>query len=580
MNLGQSVLVIDDDPLIHKLVTVRIKELNASVHCADRGEAGVKMAHELQPDLILLDVSMPDMTGFDVCERLRNDPLTRDIPIIFLTGTDDSDEKVRAFEIGAVDYVTKPFNAAELRSRVRAALRMQSLVEALETQAQTDHLTGLPNREAFRRATAQSIEMSRRESDQNRFALLFLDLDRFKLINDSLGHAIGDELLIAVANKLYDCVRRKPRSNDGAQDDVVARMGGDEFAILLNHVDGEQTVIDIAERIRAEMAKPYVLRGYQVNCGISVGIRMCDGECDDADSLLRDSDTAMYHAKAAGKGRHAVFDKDMHEQAMQRLQLENDLRQAIDENQFELLYQPIVTLGGANLCGFESLIRWNHPTRGRIQPDQFIPVAEETGMIAEIGRWALREACGRLSDWSSLDGWAQLYMGVNLSKIQLKSSAIVDVVDEILNEFGIEPSRLQLEVTESVIMFESRMVVPVLERLSERGLSLVMDDFGTGYSSLASLHRFPLNVMKIDRDFIQRLSDNRPYAAIVHAIITLAHNLDLKVVAEGIETAEQLAILQTLECDLGQGFHFSEPVSAEQAERMLTGTTPLSQNAA
>jgi len=580
MTSQQTVLVIDDDPLIHKLVTVRIKELNALVECAGCGAAGVDKAHEINPQLILLDVAMPDMTGFEVCEQLRNDPLTRDIPIIFLTGTDDAEEKVKAFEMGAVDYVTKPFNAAELRARVRAALRMQALVEALETQAQTDHLTGLPNREAFRRAIARCIEAARQKPNAARFALLFLDLDRFKIINDSLGHAIGDELLVAVANKLYQCVRRAPRDKRQPGEDMVARMGGDEFAILLHAVDDMKVVTDISERIQSELSKPLVLQGYQVSCGVSIGIRVCEGNEDSADALLRDSDTAMYQAKASGKGRHAIFDSKMHDHALQRLQIENDLQSALANQQFHLQYQPIVSLADGRLLGFEALIRWHHPERGTVMPDAFIPVAEETGMITEIGRWVIREACMQVREWIRSTGRDDIFITVNLSKVQLRSAEFEQEIADALYDTGLEPEHLQLEVTESVIMHESRTVVPVLERLSDMGVKLAMDDFGTGYSSLASLHRFPIDIMKIDKQFVQRLSDNRPYAAIVHAIITLAHNLDLEVVAEGLDSPEQLAILQTLECDAAQGFYLSKAVDAEDARRWLDQKSPFARYAA
>lgn len=580
MSHQQTVLVIDDDPLIHKLVAVRIRELHAQIECADSGQTGLELAHQIDPHLILLDVSMPDMSGFEVCKRLSNDPLTRDIPVIFLTGTDNPDEKVKAFELGAVDYVTKPFNPAELRARVRAALRTQALVQALEMQAQTDSLTGLPNREACRRAISRCIESARQHQDRSPFALLFLDLDRFKIINDSLGHAIGDELLIAVANKLYNCVRKSPRDSRKRGEDMVARMGGDEFAILLHDVENIDVVTIVADRIQRELSQPLILQGYQVSCGVSIGIRMCEGGEDSADALLRDSDTAMYQAKASGKGQHAVFDAAMHETVLHRLEIEHDLQEALSQEQFQLQYQPIVALEDGELLGYEALIRWHHPERGVVMPDEFIPVAEETGLITDIGRWVLREACAQLREWSLSFSRNDIYISVNISKAQLRAAEFEGEVRSAIADTRIQPHQLCLEVTESVIMHESRTVVPVLQQLHDLGVRLAMDDFGTGYSSLASLHRFPIDALKIDKEFIQRLSNNRPYAAIVHAIITLAHNLDLHVIAEGLDASEQLAVLQALECDSAQGYHLGKPANADDAARFLENERPFSRHAA
>jgi len=555
-----TVLVVDDDPLIHKLVSVRIRELNAAVVCASGPEEGIELAHSVRPQLILLDVDMPGMSGFDVCARLRDDPLTREIPVIFLTGTDDSDVKVRAFEMGAVDYVTKPFNAGELRARVRAALRMQSLLAALEVQARTDVLTGLPNRQAFQHAVARCIERARQQEENYQFALLFLDLDRFKIINDSLGHGVGDELLINVANKLYNCVRCGAQEPVGRDQDIVARMGGDEFAVLLHDVKNLDMVCEIAERIRLKASESVNIEGYEVHCGASVGVRICDQTSEDADALLRDSDTAMYHAKDAGKGCVSVFDDRMREQVVNRLQLETDLRQAVSNRQLELVFQPMIDINDHRVRGFEALVRWNHPERGVVMPDVFIPIAEETGLIHDIGRWVLRNACMHLREWIRTHD-TNFHISVNLSKAQLGSDDLSEHVRQVIEDFGLDPKLLLLEVTESVIMHESRLVAPILEQLHNLGVQFAMDDFGTGQSSLACLHRFPLDVLKIDRSFVQRLENNRPYAAIVHAIITLAHNLDLTVVAEGVESDDQLVTLQALECDFAQGFLLSHPLA-------------------
>lgn len=568
MTTQQRILIIDDDPMIHKLVAVRLRELKVSMEFATDGETGVRMANAAPPDLILLDVGLPDMTGFSVFERLRDDPFAREIPTIFLTGSDQSKEKIRAFKMGAVDYVTKPFDAGELRARVRSALRIQALVKTLETQALSDRLTGLPNREAFRRAVARCIERARQSATPSQIAVMFLDLDRFKVINDSLGHAVGDELLVSIANRLYECVRRPECNEDGRQEDVVARLGGDEFAILLQDVHEESDVVAVAERIQREVSQPQQLSGHHVMCGVSIGIRMCSNSSAEIDNLLRDSDTAMYHAKLAGKGQYAIFDSEMREHAKRRMQIEVDLRQAVQERQFHLVYQPIISMASNEIHGFEALLRWDHPEQGLIPPDEFISIAEEIGVISDIGRWVLHEACIQCREWCRRFG-QDIHIGVNLSKGQLQNEDIVTYVDDTVRDSGIRAAQLTLEITESDIMHDSRAIVPLMQSMRNLGVGLAMDDFGTGYSSLASLHRFPLDYLKIDREFVQRLSDNRPYAAIVHAIVTLAHNLELEVVAEGVESGEQLVILQTLDCDLAQGFHLAKPLSVEDADNLL-----------
>lgn len=575
MNRSQRLLVIDDDPFIHRLVSARLNDLDVTILAAFDGQSGLDAAREQSPDLILLDVNLPDTSGFDVCEKLRNDPATQDSPILFLTGTEAANEKVRAFELGAVDYVTKPFHAAELRARVRAALRTQALLDALERQALSDALTHLPNRAAFRRALAKRIESARQSDRPSQFALMFLDLDRFKIINDSLGHEIGDQLLIEVANRIHECTRRPEINNHSSRSkiarsgDIVARMGGDEFAILLADVTDEQAVTSIATRITDEVSRPYHLAGHEVSCGVSIGIRMCDGgKRESVEAIIRDGDTAMYQAKASGKGCHVFFNEEMHQKALERIEMEDGLRLALRRHELQLAYQPIVNLATGLLEGFEALIRWHHPTRGLISPDCFIPIAEETGIIHEMGVWILEQACKQALKWNRQFG-TNLKIHINASKAQFSSETFVDQIAEIIKTTAMNPHLLVIEVTESLIMHDSRIVVPCLDKLRRLGVKLAMDDFGTGYSSLAALHRFPLDILKIDREFIQRLSASRPYAAIVEAIVTLAHNLGLAVTAEGVEQQDELITLQSLDCDYAQGFYFSKPVSSHDATALL-----------
>jgi diguanylate cyclase (GGDEF)-like protein len=398
---------------------------------------------------------------------------------------------------------------------------------------------------------------------------MFIDLDQFKLVNDSFGHAVGDQLLVQVAKRLRRCVRMD-RRKPGEAGDLLARFGGDEFAVLVDGVREADAASRIVGRILEELARPLILQGHELSLSASVGVRIVDEQCADALSMLRDSDAAMYHAKMRGRGGHAHFDGRMHDAAFRRLTLENELRQAVTRRQFELHYQPILCLSTGALRGFEALVRWRHPERGLIPPDEFIPISEEIGLINDIGDFVLREAVGQLSRWQHRHPREpQLVMSVNLSKAQLAWQGLVADVAGLIRHSGIEPACVKLEVTESTIMHDAAAVVPMLSQLRELGVRLAIDDFGTGHSSLASLHRFPIDVLKIDRAFVRSMSDHREFSAIVQAIVMLAHNLNMQVIAEGVETAEQLAQLQALDCDEAQGYYFARPMPVAQADAYL-----------
>ena len=579
MNRCQKVLVVDDNEAFVKLLAVRLKDLSVELIAARGGLTGLYTAQQELPDLILLDVAMPDMDGYEVCRRLKKEPRTRAIPVIFLSGRCEDEDKVRGFEAGGTDYVIKPFNAAELRARVSSALKTKALVEMLEFQARTDSLTDLANREWFCSSLARCVRRARTFGDYM-FAILFLDLDHFKVINDSLGHAAGDQLLVTVAKRLQRCVRRIGRASSRSEGDLVGRMGGDEFAILLDEIHDPEDAHQVAERVREELAKPYILGGMEVSVAVSVGIRLGDAECPGADELLRDSDTAMYCAKAAGRSRYTVFDQAMHDAAMRRLQLEHDLRKALDANELALHYQPIISLETGGLIAFEALLRWQHPELGPVSPMDFIPIAEETGLIVPIGLWVVEQACRQLRRWQDrFPSRSGMTMNVNLSKRQITQADLCDTIAATTKACDIDPRHLSLEVTENVIMQSVDQVVPILEQLKTLGLELAMDDFGTGHSSLSCLHRFPIDVLKIDRSFIRNMGMNVEFAAITQAVVTLAHNLDMRVVAEGIEQPEQLAQLQALECDYAQGFLIARPAPPEEVEALLSSDAPLAKTA-
>ncbi|GAB4188973.1 MAG: GGDEF domain-containing phosphodiesterase [Phycisphaeraceae bacterium] len=427
-------------------------------------------------------------------------------------------------------------------------------------QAHYDKLTGLPNRAMFTEMLRNALNRHKRNPNYQ-FAVLFLDFDRFKVINDSLGHEYGDMLLVHIADKL----RKELRAVDTA-----ARLGGDEFVILLDAIHELRDAIEVANRLLAAFSAPHHLGEHEVISTASIGIVTSESEYARSEDLIRDADIAMYQAKAAGRGRYVVFDEEMHAKAMERLNLERDLRRAVEADQLRLSYQPIVSLVDGKLQGFEALVRWEHPKLGRIRPDKFIQVAEETGEIVGLGNWVLEQACTQLREWKqSHPQAATLYMNVNVSKRQLSQPNVVSELSRIIKSTGIDPCDLKLEITESVIMDDRHGITPVLDEIRSFGVRLAMDDFGTGHSSLSCLHSFPIDVLKIDRAFIRNMEMRIEYSAVVQAIVTLAHTLGITVVAEGLETAEQVAQLQALECDHAQGYYFARPLSADQAEAYL-----------
>jgi diguanylate cyclase (GGDEF)-like protein len=438
--------------------------------------------------------------------------------------------------------------------------------EQLLHDAFHDALTDLPNRALFMDRLRRAIVRTKRQ-DNYRFAVLFLDLDGFKVVNDSLGHATGDQLLIAIGRRLELGMRRG---------DTLTRLGGDEFAILADNISEVNDATNLADRIREQLKAPFNLGGHEVFATASIGIALGTKDRERPEDLLRDADTAMYRAKAQGKERHVVFDQAMHTSVVERLRLETDLRRALERREFLVHYQPICALDTGRIAGFEALLRWEHPERGLISPASFIPVAEETGLILPIGLWVLRAACEQLHVWQSrAPEHAALLMSVNLSGKQIKEPNIVAQIDEVLQETGVAPEHLKLEITESVIMEHPPSAAEVLKQLKGRGIQLSLDDFGTGYSSLSYLHRFPLDVLKVDRSFVNRLDGADADPVIVQTIVTLAHNLGMQDIAEGVASEGQVERLKAMGCQFGQGYYFSRPVPGHVAGALLDDRAPV-----
>ncbi len=442
----------------------------------------------------------------------------------------------------------------------RIGRELEESREHFRNAALHDALTGLPNRTLLTSHLKLAVEHAKRRPEYL-FAVLFLDLDRFKVVNDSLGHLAGDQLLVQLARRLEECIRTT---------DTVSRLGGDEFALLLSDIEDYTDASRVAERIQSELARPFRLGGHEVYTSASIGITLSATGYSDPESILRDADTVMYRAKANGKARHELFDEAMHARAVALLRTETDLRRAVERDEFRVVYQPILSLLTGEVAGFEALVRWQHPERGTVAPSEFIPVAEETGLIVEIGLRVLTESCRQLREWQER-GLASpsLHVSVNLSGKQFAQTGLAASVAEALTRAGLDPRCLRLEITESVIMGNAEATCATLASLRALGIGVSIDDFGTGYSSLSYLHRFPVDTLKVDRSFISRMGQPDENGEIVRTIVTLACNLGMGVVAEGVETGRQRDLLRELGCEYAQGYLFSRPLDPIAAESWL-----------
>ncbi len=569
--VSSHLVLIDDDPAIHALVGAMLKSMGARISSATGGEAGMALVREEPPDLILLDNEMPGASGLDVLGWLKADPVLAELPVIMETGSEGNKTLSACFAAGAIDYIRKPFNAAELRARVGSVLERQRMLGELTSAARLDKLTGLANRALLNERLTAALE--RASTDPVRaFTLLFLDFDRFKLINDSLGHDVGDLLLKGIASRLVRNVRASDSTSREATGSTVARLGGDEFVIILDGVADAQTATIVADRLLGVLNAPYQLGEHTVRSSASIGIVHSRDGYTTPDALLRDADIAMYEAKARGKACHVAFTTGMRDAVRARIETENDLRDALGTTQLHFAYQPIVSLEDRVISGVEALARWQHPLRGPIPPATFIPIAEETGLIGPLSEQLLREACVAFMAWQRVAGpRAPAHLSVNLSRSQLSDMRLVERTLGVLQDTGMQPHQLQLEVTESQIMQQRAVALGLLAELRSQGVRLAMDDFGTGYSSLSCLQEFPLDVLKVDRSFVVNAVKGRDFAALLHAVVTLADNLGLKVVAEGIETEEQLVLLQALGCAYGQGFLLARPMPSDELVPLLSG---------
>jgi diguanylate cyclase (GGDEF)-like protein/PAS domain S-box-containing protein len=739
---AHTILIIDDTPTNLAVVVDHLEDHDFRVVIARNGPEGLKRAQFVRPDLILLDVMMPEMDGFETCRRLKAADATRDIPVIFMTALEETKDKITGFEVGGVDYVTKPFQIAEalaristhlalhtmrkqlavqnvqlqreiaVREQVEAALqhayddleervaqrtaelaqanmrlkgeitdriraeealrereaRIRRLVESniigvyfwgidgetpdandaflrivgytredlnsakiswiqmtppecravdsraidelrtngscapyekeyirkdgsrvpvligsaflegsqengiafvldlteqklaegrIRHMAHHDALTGLPNRVLFQDRVSQAIAHAHRS--QNRVGMLFIDLDHFKDINDSLGHQIGDRLLRAAARRLQRCLRTG---------DSVARLGGDEFVINAPALDNDNGAALIAGKALEAIRRPFFIDQHELHVTASIGISLYPTDGRDAEALMRAADTAMYYAKERGRDNYQFFTSRLNEAAQRRLTIANRLHQALQRGEFALHYQPHIDIRTGRIFSAEALIRWHQPQMGIVSPGEFVRIAEETGLIVPLGEWVLRTACEQLKNWR-VAGYADLTIAVNLSPHQFRRPGFADLAARILNELELPPAALEMEITEGVLMMQTAENKNILDQLARLGIRLAVDDFGTGYSSLAYLQNFPIHALKIDQSFVSGIEVDTNDTAIVTAIIAMAHSLRLKVVAEGVETADQVDFLRQHGCDAMQGFYFSKAVPAEAFLELL-----------
>lgn len=553
------VLIVDDDRGMRYALRNVLEEDGYRIDEASNGAVALAFCERQMPDLVLMDALMPIMDGFEACARLRELPGSDHTPVLIITALDDENSIEAAFSAGAKDFIPKPVHFAVLRQRVARLLKASRAEKHVRQLAYQDTLTGLANRTQFTEYLNRMLHRQRPEGEM--LAVLFLDLDRFKIVNDTLGHEVGDLLLKAVAERILGCVRTS---------DLVARLGGDEFTIVLDGIKQPKVVASICEKICTVLSKPFVFMGQEMYVTTSIGISIYPMDGTDSGTLIKHADTAMFRAKERGN-QYQFYEYGMESAVSRRLELDSELRRALAREELVVHYQPQAELATGHVIGMEALVRWQHPERGLVPPSEFIPIAEETGLIVPLGEWVLRQACGQLATWMAA-GYAPVKVSVNLSGRQLERPDIAETVARIIDETGVPAELVELEITESTIMGRAGEVIPLLQQLKEMGLSLAIDDFGTGYSSLNYLKRFPIDVLKVDRSFVLDIAEDADAGSILTAIIVLARSLRLKVVAEGVETSEQEAFLREHGCDRMQGYFLSRPVSAEEfAGQFLDG---------
>ncbi len=612
---ADNILIVDDTPDNLRLLSQTLIKEGYQVRCAINGSMALLTIKTKIPDLILLDINMPDIDGFEVCQQLKKSEITKDIPIIFVSALDSVFDKVRAFEVGAVDYIRKPFQVLEVLSRVSNQLNLQNLRRQLiqknqllqieiynriaaETEIQqlnfdlerrvlertielqteinqrtkaqkkleyiawNNSLTGLPNH-LWLVEKIKKLLLKIKSEANSKFTTIILDCNRFKIINDSLGRQAGDQLLKLISKRL--------RSEILAENIDITHFGEDKFAILLEKVANEQQAIALAQDIQKRLASAFVIEQREIFISFNMGIVVCDFSYSQPEEIFRDADLAIQKAKNSSSNYYQVFDDTIQNNTLEILEIETDLRIALKRREFHLNFQPIISLNTGTIVGFETLVRWNHPHKGFISPAKFIPIAEQTNLILPLGMWILQEACQQIQVWQDrLAGQhTDFTVSVNISGKQFEQEDFIQQLDRIIADTNIDIKHLKLEITETLLMNNAAIADRIFSQLRARKIQLAIDDFGTGYSSLSYLDRFPVDTLKIDRSFVTRLDEKNQASTIVRATIDLAHNLGFNVVAEGVETQQQVNQLKDWGCEFAQGYFYAKPLMKEAAWEFL-----------
>jgi diguanylate cyclase (GGDEF)-like protein len=564
-----TVMMIDDEPTTIDVLQAFLENEGYTrfVTTSESTRALDLIASE-NPDVVLLDLHMPEVSGFDILTLLRRDKRYRHTPVIVLTSAAESETKLKALQLGASDFLAKPVDPSELALRLRNTLAAKAYQDRLTYY---DALTGLPNRRLFMERLIWSLRCAKRDGGSG--AVLHIDLDYFQKINDTLGHEAGDSLLVEIAQRLREYVPAVDIASATAAAEsqaILSRVGGDEFNVLLPEMARVENAVQMARRLLAAMKEPFQVDGHEVFISGSIGVAVFPNDGDAGDTLLKHAGVAMNQAKQRGRNTYEFYSADMNAKALSRLSLESQLRRALERNELLPVFQPKVNIMTGRVMGAEVLLRWYHPEYGSVSPVEFIPLAEENGLIVSFGEWVLHAACKQNKAWQEA-GLPNIRVAVNVSARQFRDGRFIQTLSEALQVSGLKPQYLTLELTENTIMENGKENLNALHQIKDMGVKLSVDDFGTGYSSLSYLKQLPLDELKIDRSFISGIRSEADDAPIVTAIIAMAHSLGLTVVMEGIETRHQLVFSKDRGCDEYQGFLFSKPVPGREFEAMLGG---------